>query len=794
MMNDILFGNNNEAIIKKLVSRNLKADKTRNLLIMITIAFAACLIMATILYFFGSQRASRNSAEGMYQANISNLDDETAHTIQNDDRVLAGFTYLMGMIDYGEYKVAVRSIDENLIQLAKYPAINGRLPETKNEAAVTQAFLDRKGISREIGDTIQLSLTGDEQNYTVCGILPATNSNYAIYVTPDFVKETVESPLHIAYIYAKGTDALSEEDLKNYIRSLAGEWGIELRDIEFSGYYFSLIRQRSFEYMTIITFVIVIVTSACALVIYSLFFASIIRKTNEYGKLRTIGTTGRQVRRIVIKEGRRLAFNAIPIGLIAGMVAGYILVPDGWNIATVLIVGVFVAVLMYLCVMLTIRRPAKLASKVTPIEAARYSAGNEEVIAKTTKRLSRSLSSSRLAFINFSRYKKKTALTVISLGMCGILLMASSAYFNSIDPVNVARGVFPYGQIRIELGDYGSQSHNSEQFIELQGDNPLSSNLIEQFAAIDGVKDMRVYSGTVLNVTIPTGYENPFLADAFSTDRQALLEEYLLVGTVDLQELIENNGVVVKQLEQWTELFGWEVSIGDKLTIQAGAGKSKEVTVMGIVDESIPYGGYENLFIPFETLSALMSDENLNYQLLLDTESNDWEQVREEVRKLIPTNARVYVTTLNAWVNNYQDLLENYRTPVYIFVLFIGTFGALNLLNTLITNVLARKRELGILQAVGMSSRQLSKMLLTEGLFYILGAFVLSVLFGTLFGILMCKMFSAMSVFGEVNYQFPVLEMIGFFALMLIVQLAFSFVTIRQLRSQSLVEQMRKVV
>jgi len=101
------FENDTSAIIKKLAKRNLKADKTRNVLIIITIAFAACLIMATILYFLNGQRASRNSAEGMYQATISDLDDETARIIQNDDRVIAGFSYLMGMIDYGEYKVVL---------------------------------------------------------------------------------------------------------------------------------------------------------------------------------------------------------------------------------------------------------------------------------------------------------------------------------------------------------------------------------------------------------------------------------------------------------------------------------------------------------------------------------------------------------------------------------------------------------------------------------------------------------------------------------------------------------------
>ena len=787
------FENDTGAIVKKLANRNLKADKTRNILIVITIAFAACLIMAVTLYAVGTQRASRNHAAGMYQANINGLDDETARAIQNDDRVLAGFSYLMGVFDYGEYKVTVRSIDENLMQLAKYPALNGRLPETENEVAITQALLDREGLTVQVGDTIPLTLTGTQQHYTVCGILPVSDSNYSIFVTPALIKENTESPLYSAYINVQGTDGLPEESIKACIQNLAGEWGIETKDIDFSSYYFSLIRQRSLEYMTAVLFVILIVILACVLVIYSLFFVSIIKKTNEYGKLRTIGTTARQVKRIVMKEGRSLSKIGIPIGLIVGAAAGYLLVPSGWAVNMVLIVGVMVAALLYLCIMLTVRRPAKLASKVTPIEAIRYSAGNEEVIAKSTKKLSRSLSGARLALINFSRNKKKTILTIASLGICGILLMASSAYFNSIDPVNVARGVFPYGQVRIELGDYGSQSHSSEEFVELQRENPLSPDLMAQFAAINGVKDMRVYSGTVLNVITPTEYENLFLADAFSADRQALLEEYLITGTADLRELTENNGVVVKRLEQLTDLFDWEVSIGDKLTIQAGTGERKEVTVMGIVDESIPYGGYELLYMPLETLSALMPGENLNYQVLLDTADSDWEQVREEVKKYLPTNARVYVTTLNDWAENYEGLLANYRTPVYLFVLFIGVFGALNLLNTLATNVLTRKRELGILQAVGMGRRQVSRMLLTEGLLYTVGAFMLSISFGTLFGVLMCRVFSAMSVFGEVSYHFPAWEMTGFFSLMLVVQIAFSFVTIRQLRSQPLVEQMREL-
>ena len=76
------FENDTCAIVKKLAKRNLKADETRNVLIIITIAFATCLIMATTLYFFGSQKASLNKAAGMYQDNMTDHYDIAAEIIK----------------------------------------------------------------------------------------------------------------------------------------------------------------------------------------------------------------------------------------------------------------------------------------------------------------------------------------------------------------------------------------------------------------------------------------------------------------------------------------------------------------------------------------------------------------------------------------------------------------------------------------------------------------------------------------------------------------------------------------
>lgn len=748
--------------------------------------------MATTLYFFASQRASLNDAAGRYQAVIDEVDNDMVTKLADDDRVQVGVSNLLGLVSYGDYKLTVRSMDETLMKLAKYPDLEGTLPESINEIAVTKAFLNRAGLSKSVGDTVSLDLGDGEKEYILCGILPVEDSNYSVYVSQPYIENKAGAPAYSAYVRLNGSDGWSKSAIQAELSALCGELGIRPEKMQFSTYYFSLIEQRGSQYVAIIAFISLIVALVCTLVIYSLFYVSITRKTNEYGKLRTIGITGRQMKRIVFREGFSLAVIGIPIGILAGAAAGYILVPRGFHTLMVFAIAAITALFMYLCVMVAVIKPARTAARVTPIEAVRYTADHNDVAFRQTKSLHRSLSAKNLAFLNFTRNKKKTALTVLSLGVCGVLLMSSSAYFNSIDPLAMARRSFPYGEIRLELGDYGPQAHDSEQYVELQTSNPLTEDFIGSIRGIDGVEAVKTYQGTVLDVRMPTGDREPIVSESYTPDSRKMLEQYLVDGTADYQELLNNNGIIIENGPQWEETFGWDVSVGDDLQIETG-GQTWKLKVMGIVDANIPYGGYDTLFIPLELLSEMVPVENLNYQFIVDTDDSKWETVKDEIQKIIPATSRLYVSTLDEWVGAYRDKLLNYRIPVYVFVMFIGVFGIINLLNTLITNILTRKRELGVLQAVGLSRKQLSEMLLTEGLFYTFGVLLLSVSFGTLMGHLLCTAFSAMSLFGKVSYHFPALEMFGFFLLMLAVQMIFSYLSIRQIKKRSLVDQIREL-
>ena len=93
-----------------------------------------------------------------------------------------------------------------------------------------------------------------------------------------------------------------------------------------------------------------------------------------------------------------------------------------------------------------------------------------------------------------------------------------------------------------------------------------------------------------------------------------------------------------------------------------------------------------------------------------------------------------------------------------ILCAIIGLVGLLNFFNAMMTGILSRRREFAVLQAVGMTNRQLKTMLIYEGLFYamssVAAAFILSLAVGPLAG----KMLGSMFWFFE--YQFTVLPVL----------------------------------
>lgn len=784
---------NNRKMLYSLASRDLKSNKLRNICSVFTIILATGIIMIISLYFLQTQRTSIQEAKSRYQAVFMDVDSNTVDKIQGLDNIIFGATRSLGTLNKGEYKLSIRSMNEMLLKLGGYPALEGRLPANDKEVVLTDEYLKRINSKANIGESISLDIGYGKEEFVISGILPmeSTADTYSIYVSDDLISARCPECLYSVYFKLDYTDGWNEAGIKMEIEKLADELGLSEGHIVYSSYYFSLIQQKSSQYMMVVLGISIVVAAISSIVIYSIFYISIIEKTKKYGQLRTIGMTKKQIKTLIFREGKILSNIGSLLGSIFSAIVAYLINPEGWSIWITFIVAVLVGILIRCVVLISLYKPAQIASRISPIDATRYFSVTQVKSRKVNKH--HKITPFRLAIINYRRSNKKTFLTIISLGFCGVLLMASSSYFNSISPENMAKRNMPEGEIKIELGTYGPQSYTSEQFCELQKTNLLDSTLIDNLSDISGVKSIKSYEGTVCDITLPTGATDVFVVDGFKDEDVEKIKSNLVEGDFDIDEMKTGHEILVSDANEWESLWGWNVKVGDTLTIQNNQGDLIDYKVVGILKDTIDYGAYNTIFLPNSNLGEIETTvPNYIYQLSIDIfENASISDVEKKVRTLFDENDEIQITTLDDVIQSYQDRLEAYRTPVYGLVIFIGVFGIINLLNTLFTNMTTRKKEYGLFQCVGMSNRQLTNMLLKEGMLYSVGALVISLVFGTFSGVLLCNVLTSFSVFGKVDYKFPIVEMCLYFVMVVMIQILFSFIIIRYLKKESLIERIK---
>lgn len=877
----------NRKCIRKLSWRSLWASRKRNIIAIIAIALTALLFTSlfTIVMSINSsyEMYTFRQVGGYCHGTFKEVTEEQTRNISAHSNVkAAGKRITIGYTDSGIFAKApaeVSFMDDNCTEWSFAEPTTGHKPQGRNEITMDTHALKLLGVEPEVGTKIELTYTvgalsempyEKTDTFTLVGwweyddISPVHYINiseeYAKEIEAEAMSKGLESfriDLNVMMASSMNIRGQMEQvDLDlGYAWDETGEG--ELVRIGVNWGYTSSQLGESMDATTLIAIVafLALVIFTGYLIIYNIFQISVTGDIRFYGLLKTIGVTPRQLRRIIRGQALFLCIVGIPIGLLLGYGVGASLTPVvmeqtnlGVRVSTVSaspLIFLASALFALITVLLSCSRPGKIASKVSPVEATKYT---EIIKSKKEHRTTRGAKVHQMAFANLGRNKRKTVLVVISLSLSAVLLnilvaftggfdmekylskqtcadfiVSSTRYFGNayntetfITEEQITQiqantnqslsgcgymltGYLPYGWMSEEswLQDmmHYTSEENAKALLEQQN---RRDNLVSQSALIEGLDESLFEKLTVVEGDISPLFQEDTnaIAVVVHTDdygNVSNLDFYPPVGSVQTITYIDEGDYIDSRTGNlWDENTPVEY-----MQFQLSASHDVDYTVCAYVTvpRSMSFRYYTtgySFVLPIEKLNNDSQHESIPMFYLFDTPNDITEVSAEDYLADLTTNdlsGLMYESkaTLRAEFEGFQNM---FLLLGGLLCAIIGLVGILNFFNAIMTGILSRKREFAVLQAVGMTGRQLKSMLVYEGLFYALSsalsALVLSFVLNPLVGDLMENMFwffSAKFTIVPVIITIPIFALLGWLIPYVMYDHAAKYSILEQLRN-----------
>ena len=460
------FENDTSAIVKKLAGRSMQADKRNKAFLLLTIAISVCMVFSILLISTGTQEKFKNTQRNKAQIGILGVTDEqTAQLRQNENITWIGEYSALGVFYVENKTITVAYGNEDYFLHQEEKTFQGSVPQKADEIMLPQNYLDFLGKSYQTGDTISIDLTGTGQKaeYTLSGVLNNTkeSNGYFIYVSKELAQDLAKDSFQVTAYTRLNTDAISSTAILDFAGKAIQNTGIVEEQVmltEYSAVMSGVITSRIPIPVPLLAALTAILA---ATIVYGVFYTKIVKNVQMFGQLRTVGMTKRQIKRMASKEGRLYALAGIPLGLVIGVLIGFIGCPDGFRLKTTVIYAVLIAAVAFVTVNIAIFKPVRVAMNTSPVEGAKYLAYAGK--AKSSSKLHRKLTPFNLAKINIQRNKQKAVLTLLMLGVSGALLLVTSTVAGSIDPAKQASfKYYPAGNILIQIRNTVGSSFDNE--------------------------------------------------------------------------------------------------------------------------------------------------------------------------------------------------------------------------------------------------------------------------------------------------------------------------------------------
>lgn len=823
------FQNDTRAIEKKIAKRSFHADKTRNIIAVIAIALTT--ILFTSLFTLGTgmtestQRADMILSGGDGHARIVNMSQSEYDKISTHP-LIQEIAYCRKLAD----SIDNESLSKRDTQFWYYDEIGleynfvaptgGHKPEAENEIITDTTTLEWLGIPQVSGTEFALELTVHNQKVTrnfvlagwwesYPGVQHGTIISSKAYVeahtdelTDTFSQDQVDTGTINVIIKFESTQSI-EEDLKivvedsgysidpdsqNYINAAINPF----YSSEHSG-------GVGTQFALICALLLFLFTGY--LIIYNIFQISILRDLHFYGLLKTIGTTGRQINSIIRRQAWTLSLIGIPIGLYGGFFIGKALLPflmvqtyfSGNDVTVSPNPLIFVAAALFALatVQISTRKPARMAAKVSPIEAVRYT--DSDVIAKQKKSSRSGNLQKGMARANLGRNKKRTVLVVLSLSLSIVLTNTVFNFSNSVDPENAIQNLmnsdFTIGQS--SLFDYykvSEESALSENFIDaVENQDSFESGSCEYGCTA-------VYKSETTRQDFNRNKDGTFTTHIYGLDTLLFSQLNLVDGGLDAEKLASGEYVLEGAYVNSRGVMDEESlnhSVGDKVELSCN-GSVREFTVLGhvVANATNTYDWIGScFFFPSDVYQEFTGNTYImsySFNVYQGKESEMETFLKQYTSDEEPTMTYKSKSTIMAGTTDIQNLVVSIGGTL---AFIIGLIGVLNFANTILTSIFTRRRELATLQSIGMTGRQLMKMLCMEGCYYTVISAITSVPLCFVSILMVVRPMCEKIWF--LDYKINLWPLLILFLLMFLMGVLIPYVTYRNINRQSVIERLK---
>lgn len=819
-------------ILKNITYKNLQLNKRRNIVTIIGIILSVALITALsslVVSFKESIINLEKHINGDFHYSFDGVQSNDLSIFENN-RSIENF-YKVGTLGYAkintenEYKpyAYVITMDKNDFNSVGIELTDGELPKNNNEIIIPRHLRNNGKVDLNVGDTITLEVGSrmsegyalgqnnpyeETNNETIENTISITYKVVGIFERPSTSLEPFSSPGY-TFITTNASGVknytvfarYTKDGLKNQYKVTAGILGVDAsllkknilefnykevyeKEPEKSKYTFDVNRylimletnaygdssMKALLVLSTIVTVIIIVTSVYC--IKNSFNISITEKTKEYGILKSVGATTSQIKKSVYYEAFLLGSVGIPIGVISGVLASFILI----HVVNFFIKNMFVGneylifKISYLSIVISIilsivtifmssKKGAKIASKTSPMVLIR---GNNDILVnskklKTPKFINKLFGiGGVVSYKNIKRNKKKYRTTIVSIVLSVSVYIALSYFVNTaFDVVKMAKGSYTYNLV----------------YTSYTKDYNLNYNNVLNFSKHDTVKKYSVVRTSIITGNFKASKDFKKY-NAYMSEEKPILnsvtfisvgkEEYLrYISKLELNyNSVKDKGILIDNNIGYDTKKKLEVSYnmtdnkkGDIINFTSMKEDKTFDMELASVTNIRPFG-YEN---NYGSLVMVISDEYMERldkleSVSLYVESKDPDKLQSDIDKMCKDTEGCYVNNVDATVKQMKSIYTVIAIFLYGFIIVISLIGITNIFNTITTNMTLRKREFATLKSIGMTSNEFNRMIFLESFFYIFKSLLIGIPIGVLLSYLIFKGFTNQVLF---SYKVP---------------------------------------